>query len=144
MQPNCSKGALGMSKLAEMLPSGPITQIVLRLLLTFPFWESGLTKLFDFSGGMGEMAHFGLEPAGLFNAATVVVQLGATLLVLSRKLSWLGAGALIVFTALTIPLVHHFWSLQGGEHLNALHMATEHVALMAALAFLALTDLKRT
>ena len=76
--------------------------------------------------------------------ATVVVQLGATLLVLSRKLSWLGAGALIVFTALTIPLVHHFWNLQGGEHLNALHMATEHVALMAALAFVALTDLKRT
>ena len=92
---------------------------------------------------MAEMAHFGLEPPALFNAATILVQLGGTALMQSRQLSWIGAGALIVFTALTIPLVHHFWSLQGPDHLNALHMANEHIALMAALALVALSDLKR-
>jgi transmembrane protein len=140
-QLNCTGGR--MKKFDQWLPFGPMTQGVLRLLLTFPFWESGLTKLVDFQGGMAEMAHFGLEPPALFNAATILVQLGGTALLQSRQLSWIGAGALIVFTALTIPLVHHFWSLQGPDHLNALHMANEHLAVMAALAFVALSDLKR-
>ena len=55
--------------------------------------------------------------------------------------SWLSAGVLMVFTALTIPIAHHFWSLAGLEQLNALHMATEHVGLIGALMLSAVSSL---
>lgn len=107
---------------------------VARCLMTFPFWGSGLSKLLDFRGGMAEMAQFGLEPAALFNAAVIVVQLGSSVLVIAgRRLTWLGAGALAVFTALTIPIVHHFWSLTGEVGIVAFHTATEHVGMIGAL-----------
>lgn len=107
--------------------------LVARCLLAFPFWGSGLSKLLDFRGGMAEMAHFGLEPAALFNTAVIVVQLGGSALVIADRLTWLGAGALAVFTALTIPIVHHFWSLPGEAGIVAFHTATEHVGMIGAL-----------
>lgn len=104
-----------------------------RVLLTFPFWGSGLAKLIDFQGGVAEMAHFGLEPAALYNIATVVVQLTGSALIIANWMTWLGAGALGVFTALTIPIVHAFWRLEGERGLVAFHTAAEHVGMIGAL-----------
>lgn len=82
-----------------------------RVLLTYPFWESGLAKQIDFYGGVAEMARFDLDPAVAFNIATVIVQLGASFLIVLNRYTWLGAGALGIFTALTIQIVHHFWNM---------------------------------
>ncbi|WGF86921.1 DoxX family protein [Marinivivus vitaminiproducens] len=112
--------------------------LVARMLLTFPFWCSGLVKAIDFQGGVAEMAHFGLEPAAAFNIATIVVQLGGSALVIMNRWTWLGAGALGVFTALTIPLVHHFWSLEGERALIALHTTTEHIGMIGGLVLAAI------
>src|SRR3954466_5890663 len=87
--------------------------VLARIVLTFAFWGSGLSKLIDFQGGVGEMASLGFEPAAGFNIAVSIVQLAGSLLIILDRWAWLGAGALAVFTALTIPLVHHFWSMQG-------------------------------
>ena len=35
----------------------PWFPLVARILLTFPFWGSGLAKLIDFPAGVAEMAH---------------------------------------------------------------------------------------
>jgi transmembrane protein len=80
--------------------------IAARVVLYLPFWWSGLTKLGDFSGGMAEMAGLGLSPAWFFNALTIVVQLGGSLLVIANVLTWLGAGTLGVFTLLATVLAH--------------------------------------
>lgn len=105
-----------------------------RVLLTCPFWGSGLAKLTDFQGGVAEMARFDLEPAATFNIATIIVQLGGSLLVIRNRCTWLGAGALGIFTALTIPLVHHFWSITEEPFRTiAFHTATEHVGMIGAL-----------
>lgn len=112
----------------------PATILLARIALTFPFWGSGLSKLLDFPGGVAEMAHFGLEPAIAFNIATVAVQLGGSGMVIAGRHVRLGAGALAVFTALTIPLVHHFWSLTEEPFRTiAFHTATEHVGLIGGL-----------
>ena len=112
----------------------PAVAFVARVLLTFPVWGSGLSKLIDFPGGVAEMAQFGLEPAVVFNIATIIVQLGGSLLVIVTRATWLGAGALVVFTALTIPLVHHFWSMTEEPFRTiAFHTATEHVGMIGAL-----------
>jgi transmembrane protein len=115
-----------------------------RIVLTFPFWGSGLSKLIDFQGGVGEMAQFGLQPAAAFNVAVILVQLGGSALVIADRRAWLGAGALGVFTALTIPVVHHFWSMtQEPFRTIAFHTATEHVGMIGALVLAAILSSHR-
>jgi transmembrane protein len=125
----------------KLLALRPIESLA-RVLLTFPFWGSGLAKLIDFSGGVAEMRHFGLEPAIGFNIAVLVVQLVGSALIISNRFTWLGAGMLGVFTALTIPIVHHFWSLPGEQGIVAFHTATEHVGMIGALVVVSMLSLR--
>ena len=110
---------------------------VARSLLTFMFWMSGLAKLFDFPGGVAEMSHFGLEPAVLFNVATIVLQLGGSALIILNRWTWLGAGALAVFTVLTIPIVHHFWQMEEPFRTLEFYVAMEHLTVVGALMVVA-------
>lgn len=106
---------------------------VARVLLTFMFWSSGVAKLLDMDAGVAEMRHFGLEPAILFYWATVVVVLGGSLLVILDRWTWLGAGALAVFTLLTIPIAHGFWSMEEPFRTIEFHVAMEHVTVVGGL-----------
>lgn len=112
--------------------------VLAQVILTFAFWGSGLSKLIDFEGGVAEMASLGFEPAAGFNVAVIIVQLGGSLLVILNRWAWLGAGALAVFTALTIPLVHHFWTMQGQEAMLHFFFATEHVTVIGGLMLAAI------
>ena len=80
-------------------------------LLTLPYWTSGLAKLADLSGALAEAEHFGLHPAAAIVALTVLVQVGGSLLVITGRLAWLGAGALGVFTAVATLIAHPFWTI---------------------------------
>lgn len=117
-------------------------ELLARILLTLPFWGSGLSKLFDFPGGLAEMQQFGLEPAWLFNISTVFVQLGGSALIIAKRWTWLGAGALGVFTFLTILIVHRFWALPGEQGLHAFYTAAEHVGMIGGLVTTAILALR--
>ncbi len=105
------------------------------LLLTYIFWWSGLNKIWDFAAAQQEMAHFGLEPTGLFAIVTIAVQLLGTLLVLSAsRLAWLGALMLGIFTLSTIPLAHRFWEMQGLEAFLEQALVQDHISVMGGLA----------
>ena len=115
-----------------------------RIVLTFAFWGSGLSKLIDFQGGMAEMSSVGLEPAMVFNIAVIIVEVGGSLLVILNRWTWLGAGALAVFTVLTIPMVHHFWTMQGEEAMIHFFFATEHVSLIGGLMVVSILSRSQT
>ena len=104
-----------------------------RALLTYIFWASGLAKLIDFNAGVAEMAHFGLEPAPLFNIAVIATQLGGSALVIANRWTWLGAGALAVFTALTIPIAHEFWLMDEPIKTLEFYFVMEHITVIGAL-----------
>lgn len=108
-----------------------------RTVLTFGFWASGLAKLIDFDAGVAEMAHFGLEPAVAFNIATIIVQLGGSALVILNRWTWLGAGALAVFTALTIPIAHSFWTMEEPFRTIEFHVVMEHITVIGAMMVVA-------
>jgi transmembrane protein len=109
-----------------------------RIVLTFMFWGSGLDKLIQFDKGVGEMAALGFSQPMLINTLTVVTQLVGALLIILNRWTWLGAGALAVFTALTIPLVHNFWAKEGADAIKAFHTAAEHVSVIGALMIVAI------
>jgi len=111
-----------------------IVALAARIALTFPFWASGVAKLVDFDAGVAEMARVGLEPAAAFNGATIIVQLIGSLLIIANRFAWLGAGALGIFTGLTILLVHRFWAMTEEPFRTvAFHTATEHVGIIGGL-----------
>ena len=127
-----------LDRLIGLFLRAPATAAAARIVLCLPFWWSGLTKLLDFSGGTGEMATLGLEPAWLFNALTIFVQLGGSLLVILNRWTWLGAGALGVFTALATVMAHRFWTLDGIERVRELNTFLEHLAIIAGFVLVAI------
>lgn len=104
-----------------------------RTVLTSMFWMSGLAKLIDFDAGVAEMAHFGLEPAPFFTAAVALTQLFGSAFIIANRFTWLGAGMLAVFTALTIPIAHAFWTMEEPFRTLEFYFVMEHVTVIGAL-----------
>ncbi len=108
-----------------------------RIVFTSVFWGSGLSKLFNFTGAQAEMAHFGLHPPAAFAAATLIVQLVGSALIISDRMAWLGAGMLAVFTALTIPIAHTFWNMEEPLRTLEFYVVAEHITVIGALMLVA-------
>ena len=109
-----------------------------RVALTSAYVVGGVTKMFDFQSAVAEQAHFGLEPAWLFAALTILVELVGSALVIFGCWVWLGAGALAVFTALATIIAHPFWVMVGHERFVATNAFFEHLGLIGGFAIAAL------
>ena len=126
-----------MTSLIESITGSRVFGFVARLILTSMFWLSGIAKLADFNAGVGEMVHFGLEPPALFNIATAITQIVGSALIVANRWTWLGAGMLAVFTALTIPIAHSFWTMQEPMRTIEFHIVMEHITVIGALMVVA-------
>lgn len=96
---------------AAAWPSSPLPGRLARLLLTLPFWWSGVAKLLDFPSALAEVDHFGLHPPLLYAVLVIVVQLGGSILLVAGAWPWLAAGALAAFTLAASVMGHAFWNL---------------------------------
>lgn len=96
---------------AAAWPSSPLPGRLARLLLTLPFWWSGVAKLLDFPSALAEVDHFGLHPPLLYAALVIAVQLGGSILLVAGAWPWLAAGALAAFTLAASVMGHAFWNL---------------------------------
>ncbi|MBD3731825.1 MAG: DoxX family protein [Sphingopyxis sp.] len=113
--------------------------VLAATLLTLPYWTSGIAKLTDLPGALGEARHFGLEPAMLTVAATILVQIGGSLLIILGRQAWLGAGALGVFTTIATLIAHPFW--QVADPMTRFHERNtflEHIGLIGGLMLAAI------
>jgi transmembrane protein len=105
-----------------------------RILFTFEFWSSAVTKLMDFPGALDEMRHFNLSPPPAYAVATIITQLLASgLIIWGGRLIWLGAAILAAFTALTIPIAHAYWLLPMGDtRMEEVRVTAEHLTVLGA------------
>ena len=111
-----------------------------RVLFTFVFWSSGVMKLVRFKAGVAEMEMFGLKPAWAFNVATICIQLIGSALIVFSIHTWLGAGLLALFTALTIPIAHRFWTMPEPMRTLDSCIVLEHVTVIGALMVVAMAS----
>lgn len=111
--------------------------MIARVLVTLVFWSSGLANLFDFAGAVAEIEKYGVLPPPMA-ALVIIVQLGGSALVISGWNVWLGAGALGVFTALTIPIAHAFWGMTGEAAFFEMLFAIEHISVVGGLMLVAI------
>ena len=116
----------------------PATAFLARLLLVFMFLGSAIDKITNFAGAQAEMAHFALNPPWLFAVATILTQLIGSVLILANRATWLGAGALAVFTLLTIPIAHHFWTMEGQMALIEFYFSVEHLSVIGGMILVAI------
>jgi uncharacterized membrane protein YphA (DoxX/SURF4 family) len=122
----------------------PGTGLIARLALTGPYLLGGLAKLADWSGAVAEQAHFGQQPAALFAALTIAVELVGPALILADRLAWFGAGMLGVFTLLAAIVANAFWTMQGPERFMATNAFFEHLGLVGGFILVAMASHRRS
>lgn len=116
---------------------------VLRIALVSAFLVGGISKLMDFPAAMAEQANFGLQPAALWAAAAIIVEIGGSLCVIFNRFVWLGAGGLGCLTAVAMFVANDFWNQSGAQFFGTFNSFFEHLGLIAALVLVTImSDLK--
>jgi uncharacterized membrane protein YphA (DoxX/SURF4 family) len=113
-----------------------------RIALVSAFLIGGIQKALDFPAAIAEQAHFGLQPAWLWAAAAIVVELGGSVLVAIGRWVWLGAGGLGVLTAVAMLTANDFWAKIGHDRFLAVNAFFEHLGLIAGLVLVSVLSLR--
>lgn len=121
----------------------PAVRWIALLGLCAAYLQGGLTKAFDFPGAIAEMRHLGLAPAAPLAGATILVELGASALILMGRLRWLGALALAVFTLAATFLANRYWDMAPPERFAATNSFFEHLGLVGGFLLVAWHDLRQ-
>lgn len=120
---------------------GPLHTIGL-IMLCAAYLQGAVTKFLDFESAIAEMQHFGLHPAGPAAAAVIIFEIGASAMVISGFLRWIGALSLAIFTLLATYIALRFWEQPLGiPRTMTMNAFFEHVGLAGALLLAAGYDL---
>lgn len=130
-------------RILAVLLDWPGTAFLARLALTSPYLLGGIMKLTDWPGAVAEQAHFGMQPATLFAAATIAVELIGSALILADRLVWLGAGMLGMFTLLAAIVANAFWTMDGHDRFMATNAFFEHLGLVGGFVLVAILSPRR-
>lgn len=124
-----------MPTLIHELLLSPGFELVARIVLTSFFWVAGIFGVFKFDVMVQAIkAHRLPAPEWVVVLMVITELFGSALLITNfANLGWLGAGALGVFTLLSIPLGHAFWKLEPPRKMEEFQIALEHVGIIGGL-----------
>jgi uncharacterized membrane protein YphA (DoxX/SURF4 family) len=121
----------------------PAVRLVAYLGLCGAYLQGGVFKLLDFPGALREMDHFGLSPATVFAVLVILMELGASLMILTGRLRWLGALGLAGFTLMATAMTLRFWELTAGpERFMITNSFYEHLGLVGGFLLVAFVDME--
>ena len=116
-----------------------VFHLVARVLMVTTFLVPGIMQPLQFQNAIGEFIHFNLHPPAVYVVASFITLLaGSALVVFGGKWTWLGAGALGIYTGLTIFIAHHFWTMSGPDRLSEMRTMLEHISLIGGLMAIAI------
>jgi putative oxidoreductase len=108
-----------------------------RAMLAAIFIVSGIAKIMNVTGTADTLAAHGFPLPVLFGYATAAVELaGGTCVLIGWRARW-AALVLLVFTAGTVAVSHHFWDMEGLERVHNQTQALKNLAIMGGLLLLA-------
>jgi uncharacterized membrane protein YphA (DoxX/SURF4 family) len=119
-----------------------LVQRLAMLLLCAAYLQGGIDKAWDFHGAVAEMIHFGLPMPELVTKLTILLELGAPVLIISGFQRWAGALALAAFTLVATFLANSFWELPPAQRLPAANAFFEHLGLVGGFLLVAWHDLR--
>jgi len=126
------------------LRNSPWIERLALLALCSAYLEGGIAKALDFGGAVAELRHFALEPAPALALATIVLELGAPLLILAGRARGAAALALAAFTLAASFVANRFWQMSGPARFGATNAFFEHLGLVGAFVLVAWNDRRRT
>ncbi|CAB3963653.1 DoxX family protein [Burkholderia aenigmatica] len=127
------RGGAGNPAWIRAMLAQPWVLPLARLALVSAYLIGGVAKALDFDGAVAEQAHFGLQPAALWAALAIAVEIAGSLCIVLGRFTWLGAGSLGMLTLVAMAVANDFWNRTGAEHFMALNSFFEHLGLIAAL-----------
>jgi uncharacterized membrane protein YphA (DoxX/SURF4 family) len=119
----------------------PVVRWLALLCLCAAYLQGGLVKTFDFPGAIAEMQHFGLKPEVPLALVTIVLELVASLLILTGIYRWFGALALAAFTLMATFMANRFWEMAPPERFMTANSFFEHIGLIGGFLLVAWHDL---
>jgi uncharacterized membrane protein YphA (DoxX/SURF4 family) len=128
-------------KLRRWIATPPVYWIAL-LGLCAAYLQGGFNKAIDFNSAIAEMNHFGLAPVAPFAIAVIVLELGASAMILTGFYRWLGALGLAGFTLMATFVANRFWEMTGVERFMAANSFFEHLGLIGGFLLIAWYDLR--
>ena len=132
----------GLTSVARRVLGSRTARFIAYLGLCAAYLQGGLVKLTDFSEAVAEMTHFGLMPASVFAVLVIVLELGASAMILTGWGRWLGALGLAGFTLLATGMALRFWEMPiGPERFMAANSFFEHIGLAGGFLLVAWVDL---
>lgn len=117
-------------------------QRVALLLLCAAYLQGGIDKAWDFQGAVAETMHFGLPMPTLVTALTIVLELGASVLIIAGFCRWPGALVLAAFTLAATFLANRFWELPLAQRFPVENAFFEHLGLVGGFLLVAWHDLR--
>lgn len=120
----------------------PAVHWIALLGLCAAYLQGGIQKALNFSGAVAESAHFGLQPAVPMTLAVIVLELGASLAILTGRYRWLGALSLAAFTLAATFIANRFWSAPAAERFATANAFFEHLGLVGGFLLVAWQDLR--
>lgn len=119
-----------------------LAQRVALLLLCAAYLQGGIDKAWDFHGAVAETIHFGLPVPVLVTILTIVIELGASVLIVTGFHRWKGALVLAAFTLMATFLANRFWELPLAQRLPVANVFFEHLGLVGGFVLVAWHDLR--
>lgn len=107
--------------------------LVGRILLSLIFLISGFGKIGGFAGTAGYMASKGLPMAEVLLAITIVIEIGASLMIISGFKARLGATALFLWMIPVTLVFHNFWAMPAAEQQIQQIMFMKNLGLMGGM-----------
>ncbi|MDE1150003.1 MAG: DoxX family protein [Azospirillaceae bacterium] len=104
--------------------------------------QGGVNKALDFSAAVAELGHFGMPASAPLAAAVIALELGASLLILTGFLRWLGALGLAGFTLFATFIANNYWDMAPPERFMAANGFYEHLGLVGGFILVAWHDLR--
>jgi len=113
---------------------------LLLLALCSAYLQGGIMKALAFDAVLPEFERLGLHPAYPLLVATILLEVGASVLILLGYRRRGAAIALAVFTIAATLVANRFWSIAMPDRVPAMNAFFEHLGLAAAFILLAWTE----
>lgn len=110
--------------------------LVGRTLLALIFLKSGIGKIGGFAGTAGWMASKGLPMAEVLLAITIVIEIGAALMLILGYKARLGAAALLLWMIPVTFLFHNYWAMPADQQMIQQIMFMKNIGLMGGMLYI--------
>lgn len=107
-----------------------------RILLAIIFLMSGIGKIGGFAGTAGYMASKGLPMVEVLLAITIVIEIGAALMLILGWKARLGAAALFLWMIPVTFMFHNFWAMPPADQQMQMIMFMKNLGLMGGMLYI--------